>query len=82
MLALRDSVSLSVDALKAHKMRFILTVLGLTMGVATLYIGRKPERWTDTERESNSAALVESVAGHKSQVAGPNSQLPPAPCDL
>ena len=36
MLALNDSVTLSVDALKAHKLRASLTLLGLTMGVATL----------------------------------------------
>jgi putative ABC transport system permease protein len=36
MLSVSDSLSLSVDALKAHKMRAALTVLGLTMGVATL----------------------------------------------
>ncbi len=36
MLELRDSVSQSVEALRAHKLRAVLTVLGLTMGVATL----------------------------------------------
>lgn len=36
MLAIGDTFSLSVDALKAHKLRTVLTVLGLTMGVATL----------------------------------------------
>jgi putative ABC transport system permease protein len=36
MLNIRDNVSQSLDALRAHKMRAALTVLGLTMGVATL----------------------------------------------
>jgi putative ABC transport system permease protein len=33
---LRDNLSLAVDAIRAHKMRASLTILGLTMGVATL----------------------------------------------
>jgi putative ABC transport system permease protein len=36
MLAIRDNLKLSLDALRAHKLRAILTTLGLTMGVATL----------------------------------------------
>ena len=36
MLNLGDNVSQSLDALRAHKLRAALTVLGLTMGVATL----------------------------------------------
>lgn len=36
MLAAADNLSLSADALRAHKLRAALTVLGLTMGVATL----------------------------------------------
>lgn len=36
MLALNDSVKLSFDALRAHRLRAALTLLGLTMGVATL----------------------------------------------
>lgn len=36
MLALRDNLFLAADALRAHKLRASLTVLGLTMGVATL----------------------------------------------
>lgn len=36
MLVWRDNLSQSVDALRVHKLRFVLTVLGLTMGVATL----------------------------------------------
>ena len=36
MLALRDNVFLAADALRAHKLRASLTILGLTMGVATL----------------------------------------------
>src|SRR4051795_1249787 len=36
MLALTDTVSQSLAALRAHKLRTVLTVLGLTMGVATL----------------------------------------------
>jgi putative ABC transport system permease protein len=36
MLKPSDTWSLSVDALRAHKLRALLTILGLTMGVATL----------------------------------------------
>ncbi|HSM78727.1 MAG TPA: ABC transporter permease [Bryobacteraceae bacterium] len=36
MLALRDSIGQSVAALRAHRLRAALTILGLTMGVATL----------------------------------------------
>src|SRR5579863_10468391 len=36
MLALRDNLAECVAALRAHKLRTALTMLGLTMGVATL----------------------------------------------
>src|ERR1700719_1364400 len=36
MLALPDNLSLSVSALRTHKLRAVLTIIGLTMGVATL----------------------------------------------
>ncbi len=36
MLAVRDNLSQCVSALRAHKLRASLTMLGLTMGVATL----------------------------------------------
>ena len=36
MLAFRDNLFLAADALRAHKLRASLTILGLTMGVATL----------------------------------------------
>jgi putative ABC transport system permease protein len=36
MLALTDNIALSLDALRAHKLRAVLTIIGLTMGVATL----------------------------------------------
>src|ERR1700683_764693 len=36
MLTFRDNVFLAADALRAHKLRASLTMLGLTMGVATL----------------------------------------------
>ena len=36
MLAIRDNLQLSADSIRAHKLRAALTVLGLTMGVATL----------------------------------------------
>jgi putative ABC transport system permease protein len=36
MVALADTVTLAMDALRAHKLRAALTILGLTMGVATL----------------------------------------------
>src|SRR6202140_5032479 len=36
MLALSDNLSQSFDALRQHKLRPVLTTIGLTMGVATL----------------------------------------------
>src|SRR6476661_2470758 len=36
MLTPADNLLLSVDSIRAHKLRAALTVLGLTMGVATL----------------------------------------------
>jgi putative ABC transport system permease protein len=36
MLAVRDNLAQCTSALRAHKMRTLLTMLGLTMGVATL----------------------------------------------
>lgn len=36
MLAVRDNLAQCLSALRAHKMRALLTMLGLTMGVATL----------------------------------------------
>src|SRR5919199_2733704 len=36
MIRIGDNVSLAVDSIRAHKLRASLTVLGLTMGVATL----------------------------------------------
>jgi putative ABC transport system permease protein len=36
MLALRDNLSQSFDSLRAHKLRAVLTTIGLIMGVATL----------------------------------------------
>ncbi len=36
MLAVRDNLAQCFSALRAHKMRASLTMLGLTMGVATL----------------------------------------------
>jgi putative ABC transport system permease protein len=38
VVGLPDNLRLAVDAIRAHKMRASLTVLGLTMGVATLNI--------------------------------------------
>jgi putative ABC transport system permease protein len=36
MIAVSDNVSLAFDSLRAHKLRALLTMLGLTLGVATL----------------------------------------------
>lgn len=36
MMAVRDNLFLAADAIRAHKLRAALTMLGLTMGVATL----------------------------------------------
>src|SRR5437660_5833522 len=36
MLALSDNIAQSVEALRQHKLRAVLTTVGLTMGVATL----------------------------------------------
>src|SRR5213075_1134843 len=36
MMRLGDNLALAIDSIRAHKLRASLTVLGLTMGVATL----------------------------------------------
>src|SRR5580704_2448103 len=36
MIGITDNLSLAVDSIRAHKLRAALTVVGLTMGVATL----------------------------------------------
>lgn len=36
MLAIQDNIGQSIEALRQHKLRAVLTVIGLTMGVATL----------------------------------------------
>lgn len=36
MTAIRDNIALSLDSIRAHKLRSALTILGLTMGVATI----------------------------------------------
>src|SRR6266545_8310898 len=36
MMALGDNLSVAADSIRSHKLRVSLTVLGLTMGVATL----------------------------------------------
>src|SRR5215470_1806525 len=36
MPSLRENVSIAADSIRSHKLRAVLTVLGLTMGVATL----------------------------------------------
>ena len=36
MLAFSDNLSQSLEALRQHKLRAVLTIIGLTMGVATL----------------------------------------------
>lgn len=36
MLGIRDTLALSYDAITSHKLRSVLTMIGLTMGVATL----------------------------------------------
>ncbi len=36
MLAVRDNLALSMDAIRTHRLRAALTILGLTMGVATI----------------------------------------------
>jgi len=36
MMAFQDNLSIAVDSIRAHKLRVALTILGLTMGVATL----------------------------------------------
>src|SRR6202047_894258 len=36
MIGFADNLTLAVDSLRAHKLRAVLTMVGLTMGVATL----------------------------------------------
>ena len=38
MIGFSDNLALAVDSIRAHKLRAALTVLGLTMGVATLIL--------------------------------------------
>jgi putative ABC transport system permease protein len=61
MLALRDNLWLSVDALQSHKLRAALTILGLTMGVATLITVMTIVQGANTYVEQKIANLGTSV---------------------
>jgi putative ABC transport system permease protein len=61
MLAWRDNIILSADALRAHKLRAILTILGLTMGVATLITVMTLVQGANTYVEQKIANLGTSV---------------------
>jgi putative ABC transport system permease protein len=61
MLAWRDNLVLSADALRAHKLRAILTILGLTMGVATLITVMTLVQGANTYVEQKIANLGTSV---------------------
>src|SRR5258708_37109096 len=61
MLAPLDNLLLSVDALRAHKMRAALTILGLTMGVATLITVMTLVQGANTYVEQKIANLGTSV---------------------
>src|SRR5947207_15757903 len=38
MIGVGDNIALALDSIRAHKLRAALTVLGVTMGVATLIL--------------------------------------------
>src|SRR6267154_582741 len=61
MLAFRDNLVLSADALQAHKLRAALTILGLTMGVATLITVMTLVQGANTYVEQKIANLGTSV---------------------
>jgi putative ABC transport system permease protein len=61
MLTPRDNFVLSVDALRSHKLRAILTILGLTMGVATLITVMTLVQGANTYVEQKIANLGTSV---------------------
>jgi putative ABC transport system permease protein len=61
MLAVRDNIVLSVDALRSHKLRAALTILGLTMGVATLITVMTIVQGANTYVEQKIANLGTSV---------------------
>ena len=61
MLALRDNLRLSADALRSHKLRAALTILGLTMGVATLITVMTIVQGANTYVEQKIANLGTSV---------------------
>jgi putative ABC transport system permease protein len=61
VLNVRDNIFLSVDALRAHKLRAALTILGLTMGVATLITVMTIVQGANTYVEQKIANLGTSV---------------------
>lgn len=61
MLSVRDNIFLSVDALRSHKLRAALTILGLTMGVATLITVMTIVQGANTYVEQKIANLGTSV---------------------
>jgi putative ABC transport system permease protein len=61
MLSLNDNFQLSVDALRSHKLRAALTILGLTMGVATLITVMTLVQGANTYVEQKIANLGTSV---------------------
>jgi putative ABC transport system permease protein len=61
MLAWRDNLVLSADALRSHKLRAVLTILGLTMGVATLITVMTLVQGANTYVEQKIANLGTSV---------------------
>src|SRR5215469_2862025 len=61
MLAPRDNLQLSADSIRAHKLRVALTVLGLTMGVATLITVMTLVQGANTYVEQKIANLGTSV---------------------
>jgi putative ABC transport system permease protein len=61
VLSVRDNLYLSVDALRSHKLRAALTILGLTMGVATLITVMTIVQGANTYVEQKIANLGTSV---------------------
>ena len=68
MVNLRDNLCLAVDAIRAHKLRASLTILGLTMGVATL-----------DHRHDARAGRQSFTSSRKSPTSGPTFSASPRP---
>jgi aryl carrier-like protein len=65
MIGFSDNLTLAVDSIRAHKLRAALTVLGLTMGVATLILVMTLVQWANLYVEQKIANLGTNVFPHR-----------------